>query len=111
MKKSLFAGMGLMAIAISVALIIPTSAAGAKFSYVSSAYYEDARFNPPNPPFTYIQGMPERSVDGLAAFILDALGLEMEWFGPGVSTWNNYVGFDNDTQYCPVKNEGTAVTS
>ena len=98
MKKSLFNGMGLMAIAISITLIIPTSAAGARFSYVSSAYYEDARFNPPNPPFTYIQDDPDISVEGLTAYIFTALGLDLgSVYGPGISTWDNYVGFDNDT--------------
>lgn len=98
MKMSFSPCIILMMIAITAVLTMPKSAAGTSFTYVSNAYYEDARFDPPNPPFAYIQGDPNKSIDGLGAFILAELGLvDFGWFGPGVSTWHNYVGFDHDT--------------
>jgi hypothetical protein len=114
MKRAIFSKIGFITIATAIFLTMPISALGDSFSLISSAVYEDARFNPPNPPFSRYD--PSDPVTSIAEGIEGLIGTALDWigvspvgsiYGPGISTWDNDVRFGFDTIQASASAVGT----
>ncbi len=100
MKRALSSRIGFLAIVAVVAvMIMPTQVFSSPYlSLISGDSREVAKFDPPNPPFTYDPDNPDISSEGLIAFIMSELGINMmgSIYGPGVTSWKNGAElFDN----------------
>lgn len=99
MKRANFYKKGFRAIVALVVLMMPTLALSSSLSLIYSASGEDAKFDPPLPPFGFdANGLP--SIDGVIGYILSTLGIDImgKYYGPGISSWDNYVAFSDNGQ-------------
>jgi parallel beta-helix repeat protein len=117
MKNGIFSRKGLVTIVSVIFLTMPTLALGASLSLISEASYEDARFNPPPLPFApYDPNNPnfsiEGQIEGLIGVVLDWLGVSPvgSIYGPGISSWDNYVGFMDRNMYAQASAVGTVAS-
>jgi hypothetical protein len=117
MKKGIFSKIGFATMIIALSLTMPTVTLGASLRLISSTSYEDARFNPPALPFApYDPNNPnfsiEGQIEGLIGTVLDWLGISPvgSIYGPGISSWDNYVGFMDHMMYAQASAVGTVAS-
>jgi hypothetical protein len=87
-------------VAVVIVMIMPSLALSTSLSLISSAYSEDARFDPPDPPWAPLD--PYNLPTSIAGAIEVIIGTALDWlgvspvgsiYGPGISSWDNYVAF------------------
>jgi len=98
-------------------LILPASTLSAQLKLIGSISREDARFDPPDPPFAPYD--PLNSGVSIADMITGLTGTVLDWFsvnpmgniyGPGISQWNNYADVINETIVAQASAVGTVAS-
>ena len=101
MKKGIFSSKGFVTmVAVVIVMIMPSLALSTSLTLISSASSEDARFDPPDPPWAPLD--PYNLPTSIAGAIEDIIGTALDMlgvspvgniYGPGISSWDNYVAF------------------
>jgi len=102
MKKGIFSSKGFVTmVAVVIVMIMPSLALStASLSLIDSAYTEVAKFDPPDPPWAPLS--PDNIPTSIAEMIEVIIGTALSMFGvnpvgsiygPGISSWDNYVAF------------------
>ncbi len=109
MAKTISYRKGFVAMVAVVIIMMPTLALGSSLSLISSYSWEDPKFDPPYPPFGFDPNIPEASIEPLIGYILSVLGIDLmgSIYGPGISSWDNYVGFLGQDMYARASAVGT----
>jgi len=110
MKFARFSGTGFVTAVVLIFLTMSTAALGSSLTLVSSAYREVTWIDGPNPPFTVDWSDPTEMADSALGYIANELFDISSYYGPGISHWDNYVGFMDNLMIAQASAVGTVAT-
>ena len=105
MKRVMFSRIRFITmVAAVIVVMMPALALSASLTPISSNSWEVAKFDPPDPPWAplghdYYDFSIAGMLEGLTGTVLDWFGYNPmgSIYGPGISSWENYVGFGIDS--------------